>query len=201
MADFLNPQGLTAHALSWIFSTNPWVPTMLAGTATAFWGWLAFPFVHSEKAAISPVSLKTRSQASTEVATAKQLRTSDRSDNRAFSSHVDAYCFLLKAFELEARTRLQAGIRELETAKKGVPSDRVSEWKIAHNRRMESEFNVRFRADAIKYRDALSKETGIPINGVDDPTVELLVHGKLSDGASILSLVTFLKSMSRRLPP
>lgn len=68
----------------------------------------------------------------------------------------------------------------------------------SHIRRL-AEFNRKFAHEAIRFKVELSRRTGHPINGPDDPTVELLSQHNLND-KSLEVLCNFLREMVELLP-
>ena len=73
------------------------------------------------------------------------------------------------------------------------------EWEAADALRVASEFKARFAAKAVELRAELSRRTGIPVGGADDPARAILDEGRV-DEATIGALRRALSDLAKRLP-
>lgn len=90
-----------------------------------------------------------------------------------------------------SREAIEGEIARLET--------RANDLEKARAHRRLSEFQAQFLQEAIQLRAELSRRTGRPLHGADDPATDLLDKGKF-ELKSLKALISYLHEMSDRLP-
>lgn len=195
-----------------IDTLTPWVlPALIAGLAM----WAAYAYgarSASSRIATSPSSLNTaavskdikflaNSKVSDQVhAFTKRLRTFELIENGAIDVE-EAKIDIIMAKVDVARRMLKTDV----AGQKAVESDlarleeRANNLEMARAQRRLSEFQAQFLQEAVQLRAELSRRTGRPLGGADDPATDLLDKGKFEMKA-LAALAGYLHSMADRLP-
>lgn len=159
------------------------------------------PVLGATKAAPVDIRIITNQDLAAQVnAFTKRLRSFEAAENGV----TDVEEMRLKA--VNAKVDLALGKRGSDAASKEATKGEIAALELKANdlgkaraHRRLSEFQAQFLQEATQLRAELSRRTGRPVSGPDDPATDLLDKGKF-DLSALRTLVSYFHEMADRLP-
>lgn len=212
--------GWVSTMLDWFLNPPPWTlgPAIIVGLALIYWdskrrqARLTLLPIGSEAPKLNNQFQEQKSRSITNISKEELFQKLEsfarrvRSFEESKSEDMDIAIALFDVTNTRVESALliakrKASVSEIEDKEREVlalqsKADKLSDARIS---RLTSEFRAQFLSEAVQLRAELSRRTGRPVGGPDDPTTDLLDNGKFEIDA-LTTLTNHLHKMADRLP-